>query len=285
MQFRYASESRPGTPGEDYAVFTPAVVALFDGAGVPAGAGTGCVHGVRWYVQRLACTLLTEAADGTRALTDALAAAITATSNSHRATCDPAHPLSPSSTVVITRTAGGRLDWLVLGDSTLVLADHGGGVQAICDRRLDEVARPARAALAGRASTRAQHDRWVELVDQERAARNHPGGYWIAADDPAAAAHALTGSHRASDLHSMVLASDGATRPVDQFGLYDWTDLVDMVQRMGPAAWLANVRELELTDPESERWPRTKTHDDATLALASELEPLEEPPPVAPGQA
>jgi hypothetical protein len=267
VDFCCASQARPGGQNEDFIVVSPAVAALLDGAGIPVEVETGCTHGVRWYVQRLAGHLVMEAADPGTGLTDALARAITVTTDAHRSGCDPAHPRSPSATVIVVRFAEDRLDWLVLGDSALLLTNTADGIEAISDRRLHDVAGLDPTALATHSATPDGYDDWLALLDRERAARNRPGGYWIAAGDPTAAHHALTGTRNLTDLREIVLASDGATRPVEEFGVDDWPALLATARRPGPAAWLARVRELEFSDPDCHRWPRAKTHDDATLAV------------------
>jgi hypothetical protein len=64
----------------------------------------------------------------------------------------------------------------------------------------------------------------------------------------------------------MAIFSDGVTRPVDQMGLYSWSEYLDLLDRLGPAGLVAHVREIETGDPDGARHPRTKRHDDATLA-------------------
>jgi serine/threonine protein phosphatase PrpC len=259
----FATLARPGSSSEDWVLASAETVVVLDGAGLPADLATGCQHGVRWYVQRLGLHLIAEA-QRPDPLSDALAEAIRRTADEHRTTCDLEHPRSPSSTVVAARRRGDEVEWLVLGDSTALLVG-GDGVVAISDRRLDDVAADRRAGLV-----REQPDRpaaAAELVDAERAARNSEGGYWIAAAEPTAAWHAIVGSASRHDIRQVVLATDGATRPVDQFGVKTWADLVETVDRAGPAAWLAVVRELESTDASGQRWPRSKAHDDATLAV------------------
>src|SRR6266536_3670202 len=138
MEISCATRARPGGPNEDYVLFGPNIGLLLDGAGVPSTAETGCVHGVQWYVQHLAGYLVGAALMGETSLADAVADAIKATTDDHRDTCDISHPRSPSATVVAVRLDGEVLEWLVLGDSTLVLV-AGDSPAVVSDRRLDEV--------------------------------------------------------------------------------------------------------------------------------------------------
>ncbi|WAL73719.1 hypothetical protein OU787_20700 [Kitasatospora sp. YST-16] len=94
-----------------------------------------------------------------------------------------------------------------------------------------------------------------------------PDGYWVAGPDPAAARHALTGTAPWTALRGAALLTDGAARPVDDFATTDWPGLLTLLRDTGPQSLIDHTRALERTDPHHTRWPRTKTHDDATAAL------------------
>jgi hypothetical protein len=256
-----ATRARRGGENEDHVLVGDGLVLVLDGAGVPAGEPTGCVHGLRWFVTRLADELAAAAVDRRVPLTSALRRALSATAAAHGGRCDLQSPRSPSSTLVAVREQPAGFDWLVLGDSTLVL-DEPSALRVISDDRLARVAQQQRTAL--RRESAGDVGRWRALVDAERNLRNRTGGWWIAAGDPAAADHALTGT---SDAGRAVLLSDGAARPVAIFQQFSWQECVDLIATRGPEAWLDRVRELEQSDPDRRRWPRSKTHDDATTAL------------------
>jgi hypothetical protein len=61
--------------------------------------------------------------------------------------------------------------------------------------------------------------------------------------------------------------SDGATRLVDRFSLLDWTDFLGILAEQGPEAIITQVRAAEASDPDGQRWPRGKRHDDASAAF------------------
>src|SRR3954447_847840 len=109
-------------PHEDAYACSPDFVVVADGATAPAGLGIGCIHGPRWYAQRLtalANTANTE--EPTASLKAVLAEAIQRTTAAHADTCDTDHPGTPSATIVMVRAGGSQVDWLVLGDATLAI--------------------------------------------------------------------------------------------------------------------------------------------------------------------
>ena len=141
MQVTLASRRSPdATSNEDFIAATPGVVVVIDGASVPAGLGTGCRHGTAWFAHRLGTqllALLTTQADHSPA--DSLAQAITDVAALHADTCDLDHPGSPSTTVAILREQPEAVDYLVLGDPTILLEEPT-GLRDLTDDRLEHVA-------------------------------------------------------------------------------------------------------------------------------------------------
>src|SRR5262249_10546436 len=149
--------------------------------------GTGCIHGVAWYTHSLAGALASHAR---LPPAKALAAAITDTAARHRHTCDLAHPGTPSAAVGIVQARRKTLRYLLLADVTLVLA-LGHGIRVLPDTRVHAPPRAERQAadeLPSGSPEKAQA--LVRIKQAELTARNTPGGYWVAAADPAIVAHA-----------------------------------------------------------------------------------------------
>ncbi|SCL14578.1 hypothetical protein [Micromonospora inyonensis] len=269
MQVRSASTASPGRlENEDLVLRFGPLVGVLDGATVPDGFDTGCVHGPAWYVRHLAARIgFAEATRPAATLMSNLAAAILAVRADHGGVCDLDHPGTPSATVCLLRDGGDRADYLVLCDSPLVLDT--GRVAVVSDDRLAaalvELRAVAHTVPAG-ADDPATRFRRAVAVQRERMNRTH--GYWVAASDPDAAYHAVTGSVplRGPDaLRRAVLLSDGASCAVEQFGLFGWDGLLDVVTTEGPGALIERVRTAEREQPD--RLRRTKRADDASVVL------------------
>jgi predicted aconitase with swiveling domain len=265
---RVALASLPAGPGrenEDFAAAAPGAAVLLDGAGA-AGAETGCTHGVAWFSATLGGLLLsTIAGQPGRSLSSCLSDAIKAVRSLHEDGCDLDYRASPTSTVVAVRAGAATLEYLVLGDSSLLLADQDRETAVVTDRRLDEVGKRLRGPVDALPTGTAEH---AAALAQYRHAltklRNRPDGFWIAGPEPDAAEHALTGSVPLESLASVTLLSDGATRLVDRFGLTTWQETLAVLGSSGPEELIRRVREAEASDPAGRRWPRGKAHDDAT---------------------
>lgn len=265
MDFKIGtSAGHPGRANEDFAGAVSGAVVLLDGAGIP-GTESICCHGTAWYTHRLGGILLGQLSrSGDQDLTAILAEAIEDLAASHRHTCDIASPSSPQATVAITRVAADRLDYLVLADCFVVLGHAPGQPLVITDEREVDARRTCSAPLADLDPGSADYERVRDsCIEQLRARRNQPGGYWIAKDDPAAAVHALTGSEPLDGLGAVALVSNGASRLVSPYGLMSWAVLLDVLGSGGPDEVIRRVRlaEADTSDDAPGIIP-----DDATVA-------------------
>jgi hypothetical protein len=260
------SAGKAGRPNEDFVGAVPGAAVLLDGAGIP-GTESICSHGVAWYTHRLGGALLGRLSrDDGQDLAAILGAAIGEIAADHRATCDITDPGSPQATVAIVRAYRGRLDYLLLADSFLVLDQIRGGPQVVTDEREVTARRICSAPLHGVPAGTPEYDRIrASCVEAMRVRRNQPGGYWIAKDDPHAAREAVTGSRPLAELGSVALLSNGASRIVSPYGLTDWPGVLDLLGADGPAEIVRRVRQAEA------RAADAPVPDDATVAHCTHL--------------
>ncbi|MEU0156853.1 protein phosphatase 2C domain-containing protein [Micromonospora fulviviridis] len=265
--------SDPGSVGrdnEDWVHADERLVAVLDGA--TARTETGCIHGVTWYARRLGSTVVDLAYSYSTPLPQALADAISRVAAEHQDTCDLDHPGTPSAGIGLARFRPGGLEYLVLGDVSLVIG-QGGKLNIVTDDRVSRTA----------AAERAEADRHpigspgktaalLAMKHAELAARNVPGGYWIAEADPKVVEHALTGSCQVSEQTRVAVLSDGAARAVT-LGLLSWPNALDLLRAEGPTELIALVRQAEAEDPQATRWRRNKCSDDATAVYVDGFTP------------
>lgn len=262
MQISYASD--PGSmdkPNEDWFYASPELIVVLDGS--TARTETGCRHGVAWYSQHLGEAIVNLA--GKKLLVDVLADAISTVAALHPE-CDLGNPGTPSAAVAVAQL-GNDLDYLVLSDVTLVI-DTAQGIEIVADPRVSSAAQPARSeAQSWPLDAPERAPLVLQMKAGELAARNTPGGFWIAAADPRAAEHALTGSVKLSNVRRVAALSDGAASAVDRYGLLTWASALDLLKSRGPSRLIEQVRSAEAKDPNAVRWPRMKRADDATVVF------------------
>ncbi|MFI5529031.1 integrase [Kitasatospora sp. NPDC051853] len=271
MQVELAGEpQKPGRESEDFAAASPEALVLLDGSSSPEDFESGCRHGTPWYVRRLGVHLLARLTDrADRSIAECLADAIVETAALHGGRCDLAHPNTPAAMVVAARVHGSSLEYLVLGDSLLVLDLKDGPPRVIGDNQRfpagELLRRQIWSTVPGSAERAELHLRYAHAV---RAARNTGHGPWIAAASPRAAGHAETGFVRLTALRAVAALSDGASRWTERFGLGSWSDAVHLLAEQGPAELISQVRATEHSDAHCRRWPRGKAHDDASALYA-----------------
>lgn len=108
------------------------------------------------------------------------------------------------------------------------------------------------------------------LQQAQRDRRNRVDGYWIAESDPGAANHAITMTVPRKRISWAVLATDGVSNVIDHNG-YNWLAIARAdAKRL--ARLLDALHEWEATvDPDGQRLPRAKQHDDKTLAAVASI--------------
>ncbi|GAB2700590.1 hypothetical protein [Kitasatospora kifunensis] len=266
---RFAAATAPGSSArasEDFLAVNPRVALVLDGLSSPAELGSGCVHGTPWFVAQLGCGLLQEATTSLeRPLVDCLATAISRVADLHRDSCDLTHLGTPSCSVAMLREGPELVEHLSLFDSVILL-DGPAGLSVHSDLRVDGYAQEEHRMTERYGIGTPEHQRAVSrLVAAQRPHRNVPDGYWVAAANPRAAQHAVTGAVRRDHLVRAAIMSDGVSCLAEDYGLTDWKGLLDLLGEEGPERVIARVRDAEAGDPLGERWPRYKASDDATV--------------------
>lgn len=255
----------PDRANEDAVALGDGTAVVVDGAGLPKHLRQGCVHEVAWFSRAIADTFRDRLADGI-AMQQALARAIDAVADLHRADCDLAAG-SPSATVAAWRIRGDRTEYLVLCDASVVLVDRLGGVTEITDQRIETAVAGRVAALAGlppeQEPTHAQRREFGFAALE--ATRNRADGWWCVHHDPTAAEHALTGAVATSEVQRIIAASDGGTRGFQLLKVHTLNEFGSAATN--PAAVADVIRRSETASRAESEPDGTKVHDDLTLVV------------------
>lgn len=256
--YTVASAQLPEPPaGADRIFIAPNAVIVLDGA----SAFAPDTPDPQEYVETLGGLLRdTLTAEPSADLRHALADAIETTATGLQLA--PGH--SPSSTIAVARWSDDAVDLLVLGDTQITTP---GGV--LRDDRLASIARDKRAAYQARLRVGHGYDDehralLAALQTEQEAHRNKSGGYWIAEADPQAAAAALTAAYPISGTPWLILATDGAYRPLEHLDIEVPTSATD--HQLAELLRQCHLWESE-GDPRGQRLLRSKRHDDKAIAV------------------
>ena len=124
-----SSEERPN---EDALFLADGVAVVVDGAGLPRSMRAGCRHSVAWYSNELARTFGTALLDRVLTMPQALSRAITEVSQRHGG-CSLVKG-SPSATVAAWRLRPALVEYLVLCDASVVVANDDDVIEITDDR-------------------------------------------------------------------------------------------------------------------------------------------------------
>lgn len=202
---------------------------------------------------------------------EALTAAIAEIANSHGSDCR-LDGGSPSAAVAAWRIESHTVEYLVLCDSSLVLAFRDGVVTEVTDDRITKAAGPLIEEQLQGIRNQQGSVTGVDVRRARRAAvertRNRVGGFWCCHTDPKAASAALHGRVQRDRLRAIAAASDGATRGYQLLGIQPPRDLVATADADEVAAVIAAIRNAERGDRTLAAQGR-KQHDDATIVAAT----------------
>lgn len=253
------------TNNQDRLVVGDGFAAVLDGATSVAGDRS---HDPGWYAEQLALSLRETVPRG-GPLADAVTDAIRAVRDAHALVPET----TPTSTVALARWSGEAVETYVLGDSVVAVLRTDGSEAVRTDDRLDAVAVAERASYRARLAAGHGYDGvhralLVHLQAEQGRLRNRHGGYWIAGAEPDAGLHGLTATEDRATVAALVLASDGVV-PERSAEPATWRDLHREAERHGPEHVLERLHAQEATDPDGQRWPRAKPHDDKTLVTVT----------------
>jgi hypothetical protein len=265
----------PGTTtNEDRWGFNPEAVWVMDGAtGVWPRQRLSEPSDAAWFVAQVD-DVLTQTHFGDRPASDILAGAAAETARRAGALCDidSLTPLDlPSAGFACARMRSDGLELVSLGDCPILLHPAAGPVRPFGTSALAEIdgrlVDALGAAQAKGLSFEAARASVVDLLREQRAGMNRPGGYWILDLSGAGAGHAQTVSIDARAGDRILLMSDGFYRLVDVFGRFDPDQLFDAAVSQGLRALYHELRDLETQDEDCRDHVRFKPRDDATAVL------------------
>jgi Protein phosphatase 2C len=177
----------------------------------------------------------------------------------------------PSASALIVRERDGQLDYLSVGDCTLLAEAErglmrlgtaaGGGDRALAAtiRRFQEVQTELSAA--------AMRDRIWPHIRATRGLMNDPNGYGVISITEPPLSFVCSGTVQLASHGAALMGSDGLLRLVDVFTSHSEQSLVNAARSIGLCSLIDELRALEVADPHNIRYPRAKTFDDASGVL------------------
>ena len=180
--------------------------------------------------------------------------------------------LFPSSTLVVVSVMGDLVDIVSLGDSPVFIGLKDGSLVTMSDLRIAELDQAAVDAMVdrsrGSAMTGVQKCAAVnDILLANRQIKNKPDGYWILDQSGVALEHLNVKRFCIEDIDYVCAMSDGLERAFNLFGLADPAAFLADATRESFDELLVRLRAEENLDPDFDRYPRLKLHDDASCFM------------------
>ena len=174
----------------------------------------------------------------------------------------------PSCSIVIIKYYKDKLEYLVLGDCTL-LTKVNNNYNCIKDEsvcRLDEVVFNSIKNIENinELSLLDKKNKVLPVIIENRLKKNSKEGYWILEFNKDAVDNAIHGFIDVKDEISIVLTSDGFSCAFDRYNLVNKKDVFSIVQNEGIDHIYNKIRNLEREDLNGIVYPRFKMSDDST---------------------
>jgi serine/threonine protein phosphatase PrpC len=265
----------PARPNDDAWSATDRFAAVLDGATGLGGKLLGCPSDAAWVAQRGAERLAYHSERlGGDALLHAALSEIEAEFVAGRSRAPTQMYELPMASLMMLQVSGpDAADTRWFGDCSALVRHPGAATSAVGDG-LDKRDQERSSVMALAATFGVDPAGALSLpgfLADRRLHRNRynagPDGPWIFAPDARCAGRAQTARIALAAGSDILLASDGFTALVTDYGAYDLDGLMKAAVAEGLAALLEELRAIEGADPKGLRFPRFKTSDDATALL------------------
>lgn len=260
---------------EDYVVVGSTFAVLLDGASGITGKRVLSHHSgsdAQWFSHFVGGRIC-EYLDASRGIVDSIRLAVDDSRDyigEHGVTDN--EELFPSSTLVVASVSGDSVDIVSLGDSPVFIGLKDGSLVTISDARIAELDQAAVDAMVdcscGCAMTGVQKRASVnDILLANRQLKNKSEGYWILDPTGVALEHLNVMQFSVEDIDYVCAMSDGLERAFDLFGLADPVAFLAKATRESFDELLVRLRAEENLDPDFDRYPRLKLHDDASCFM------------------
>jgi hypothetical protein len=243
---------------------------LLDGATPPFGevnslATQKLLEVVQWKIASLACSA------PTIELTDIVEQCATCI----RETIPPSSQgYLPYATIVLFKFNINKVEYLLLGDSYLVL-ENGEMTEVAVDNRQKAFAVTERQAVRALAAagfgpkSDEYRDAHLRLVQEEARWLNVDDGYWLLSNEPRAARQAISGTMALGSEYHVSAFSDGLARLATHLPIpIPVQDIPKSVRLFGPLALLQQLRAAECGFAR-QKGLSSSQHDDAAMVMVS----------------
>ena len=175
----------------------------------------------------------------------------------------------PSSTIALIRWDKNYIDYLLLGDCTLMFKNNNNEIKYIKDETLDHldgivIEFMTREKKKNSISHIEARELAMDLLVKHRSLKNKPNGYWSLGFSKESAEKAKVGKEKLEKESKILLMSDGFSILFNKYTKVKKEEIFDIIEQEGLKSCYKLIREIEDNDPECIQYPRLKKSDDSS---------------------
>ncbi len=179
----------------------------------------------------------------------------------------------PSATGSIVRINENKLEYLVIGDSPILIEDKNGTVTELFEPQLRKLDKSVIADMVEHAGTKGLHiNESIEFVREKlrhnRGLANTPEGYHSISKDISVGEKALTGEFLIKDIKTVAILSDGFAQHFELLKCSEnATDFMSQLKSKSINELYSEITASQNSDPHFNQYPRIKHSDDASIVV------------------
>ncbi|MGL4740999.1 MAG: protein phosphatase 2C domain-containing protein [Sarcina sp.] len=176
----------------------------------------------------------------------------------------------PSATIAIFRLNKDKIEYFLLGDSTLLIKRKNKEVVRVKDITLERLDGKVIGIMDRERKKRnlsfLEAKEFVKpMLVEHRLLKNEAKGYWVLEFEKEAISHAISGCLHANKVDSLMLLSDGYAAIYDNYKIFSKEELFEAIEKNGIEDIYKKIRDLEDRDNDMIKYPRLKKSDDASI--------------------
>lgn len=174
----------------------------------------------------------------------------------------------PSASIAIIRIKE-KIEYLLIGDCTMLVKYKNEEVQKIKDTLLDKLDKKAinemeKIRKEKNLSFAEAREEINPMLIKHRCLKNTDDGYWTLEFEEEALKHSLTGTLKIEEVSEILLLSDGFASLFESYNYCDEKNIFIENERVGLEKLYLTIREIEERDSDISMFPRFKKGDDAS---------------------
>lgn len=178
----------------------------------------------------------------------------------------------PSASIIVLRKKEDKMEYISIGDATMIVTDIDGQVSVVYDNSLNKLDKKALTSLKYNMDTygydfKEARESINDMLMEHRLMKNKENGYWVLSFNDEAIEYSLHGELRLKDFCNIAIFSDGYIAIADLYNYINYRELLLGMKNGEVEGIYKKLREIEEDDSLCEKYIRFKKSDNASCVM------------------